>query len=90
MYWPIVSKRERHNPDCRGQCPTRSKTVQWPSFLRLASSCTVQVSVSVGDSMSFFFRRLPPMHRRKSGVMVRIDDAEADLQSALGDSAHNQ
>lgn len=49
-----------------------------------------QVSVSVGDSMTFFFRRLPPIHRRKSGVMVRIDDPEADLQSALGDSAHNQ
>eukprot|EP00850_Spirogloea_muscicola_P002278 SM000008S22367 [mRNA] locus=s8:1207457:1209665:- [translate_table: standard] len=46
------------------------------------------VSVSIGDSMTFFFRRLPPLSRRKSGVMVKVT-REAQSDSVDGDAAHN-
>ncbi|CAI7880612.1 unnamed protein product [Closterium sp. NIES-54] len=48
------------------------------------------VSVSVGDTMKFFFRPLPPLHRRRSGIAVQIDDPVAAARSALGDAAHNR
>ncbi|KAH8963967.1 hypothetical protein BDL97_04G039000 [Sphagnum fallax] len=46
------------------------------------------VSISVGDSMTFFFRRIPPLSRRKSGVQVLVDQVAAkDCED--GDTAHN-
>ncbi|GJP29168.1 hypothetical protein CLOM_g17031 [Closterium sp. NIES-68] len=48
------------------------------------------VSVSVGDTMKFFFRSLPPLHRRRSGIAVRIDDPAAAARSALGDASRNR
>lgn len=47
------------------------------------------VSVSVGDAMTFFYRRLPPLSRRKSGVMVRVD-SEAARGCEDGDAANNR
>lgn len=49
----------------------------------------MQVSVSVGDSMTFFYRRLPPLSRRKSGVQIVVDKVAAK-NCEHGDIAHNR
>ncbi|CAM6085545.1 unnamed protein product [Calypogeia fissa] len=47
------------------------------------------VSVSIGDSMTFFYRRFPPYSRRKSGVSISVDE-EAVRSCEDGDAAHNR
>eukprot|EP00897_Mesotaenium_endlicherianum_P009221 jgi/Mesen1/8327/ME000457S07523 len=39
--------------------------------------------------MSFFYRRLPPLYRRRSGVRVQVDEAAA-RSCRDGDAAHNR
>ncbi|KAG0611445.1 hypothetical protein M758_7G141600 [Ceratodon purpureus] len=46
------------------------------------------VSVSVGDSMTFFYRRVPPQSRRKSGVQIVVDESAAKTCKD-GDTAYN-
>lgn len=46
------------------------------------------VSVSVGDSMTFFYRRVPPQSRRKSGIQIVVDESAAKTCKD-GDTAHN-
>ena len=43
----------------------------------------------MGDSMTFFYRRLPPFARRKSGVRVSMDTLKAK-DSLDGDASHNR
>jgi len=45
--------------------------------------------VSVGDSMTFFYRRVPPQSRRKSGVQIIVDESAAKTCKD-GDTAHNR
>ena len=45
--------------------------------------------MSVGDNMTFFYRRLPPLSRRKNGVLVVVDESAAKYCKD-GDIAHNR
>lgn len=45
--------------------------------------------MSVGDSMTFFYRRVPPQSRRKSGIQIVVDESAA-LNCKDGDTAHNR
>jgi hypothetical protein len=45
--------------------------------------------VSVGDSMTFFYRRVPPQSRRKSGIQIVVDESAAKTCKD-GDTAHNR
>ncbi|KAL2608428.1 hypothetical protein R1flu_027001 [Riccia fluitans] len=56
----------------------------------LDDSCKMPVvSISVGDSMTFFYRRLPPLSRRKSMIYVSVDE-KAAKNCVDGDTAHNR
>ncbi|KAL3676334.1 hypothetical protein R1sor_026282 [Riccia sorocarpa] len=56
----------------------------------LDDSCKMPVvSVSVGDSMTFFYRRLPPLSRRKSMILVSFDE-KAAKSCEDGDASHNR
>ncbi|KAG6546123.1 hypothetical protein Mapa_012157 [Marchantia paleacea] len=56
----------------------------------LDDSCTMPVvSMSLGDSMTFFYRRIPPLSRRKSKIYTSVDE-KAAKSCEDGDVSHNR